>query len=75
MDQLTHLFDATFSDVEKFKSSNRHDHRQRSTLQSLYTALNRQRQDRLLAQQDFDRMPYVVRELFDLKLQIEAEPS
>ena len=59
MEQLTHLIDATFSDVEKFESSTRHRHR--CTLA-----------DGLLAQHDFDRMRYVVRKLFDLKLQIHA---
>ena len=34
MDQLNHLIDTTFSDVEKFESSNHC----RYTLQSLYTA-------------------------------------
>ena len=74
MDQLTHLIDATFSDVEKFESSHRHCYR----LQSLYTALDHQLQDGLVAPPEFDRMRYVVREIFDLKLQIhaiEAEPS
>ena len=73
MDQLNHLIDTTFSDVEKFESSNR-----RYTLQSLYTALDHQQQDGLMAQHEFDRMRYIVRKLFDLKLQIhtlEAEPS
>ena len=71
MDQLNHLIDTTFSDVEKFESSSR-----RYTLQSLYTALDRQLQDGLMAQ--FDHMRYIVRELFDLQLQIDAievEPS
>ena len=52
MDQLTHLIDATFSDVEKFESSSR----RRYTLQSLYTALDRQLQDGLMPQNEFDRM-------------------
>ena len=51
-----------FSDVEKFESSNR----RRYTLQSLYTALGHQ----LMAQ--LDRMRYIVRKIFDLKLQIHA---
>ena len=75
MDQLTHLIDATFSDVEKFESFHR---RHRYTLQSLYTALDHQLQDGLVAQHEFERMRYVVRKLFDLKLQIhaiEVEPS
>ena len=75
---MEHLIDATFSDVEKLESSNRHRHRHRCTLQSLYTALDQQLQDRLLVQHDFDRMRYVLWKLFDLKLQIHAigaEPS
>ena len=73
MDQLNHLIDTTFADVEKFESSNR-----RYTLQSLYAALDHQLQDGLLAQHEFDRMRYIVRKLFDVKLQIHAikvEPS
>ena len=73
MDQLTHLIDATLSDVEKFESSSR----RRYTLQSLYTALDRQLEDGLIPQHEFDRMRYIVRKLFDLKPQIhaiEAEP-
>ena len=69
MEQLTHLINATFSDVEKFETS--HHHR-RYTLQSLYTALNHKLQDGLMAQHEFDRMRYVVGKLFDLKLQIHA---
>ena len=57
--------DTTFPDVETFESSNR-----RYTLHSLYTALDHQLQDGLMAQHQFDRMRYVVRKLFDLKLQI-----
>ena len=75
MDELTHLIDATFSDVEKFESFHRH---RCYTLQSLYTALDHQLQDGLVAQHEIDRMRYLVRKLFDLKLQlhaIEAEPS
>ena len=63
MDQLTHLIDATFSDVEKFELFHRH---RRYTLQSLYTALDHQLQDGLVAQHEFDRMHYVVRKLFEL---------
>ena len=76
IDQLTHLIDATFSDVEKFESFHRCRHCY--TLQSLYTALDHQLPDGLMAQHEFDHMRYVVRELFGLKLQlhaIEAEPS
>ena len=69
MDQLTHLIDATCSDVKKFESSHC---RHRYTLQSLYTAADHQLQDGLMAPRDIDRMRYVVRKLFDLKLQIHA---
>ena len=50
----------------------------RYTLQSLHTALDHQLQDGLMVQHEFYRMRYIVRKLFDLKLQIhviEAEPS
>ena len=73
MDKLNHLIDTTFSDVEKFESFNR-----RYKLQSLYRALDHQMQDELMAHHEFDCMQYIVRNLFDLKLQIhaiEAEPS
>ena len=63
MDQLAHLIDAVFSDVEKFESFRRRRHFY--TLQSLYTALDHQLQDGLVAQHGFDRMRYGVRMLFD----------
>ena len=56
MDLLTHLIDATFSDVEKFESSSR----RRYTLQSFYTVLYSQLQDGLMPQHEFDRMRYIV---------------
>ena len=62
MDQLNHLCDTTFSDVEKFELSNC-----RHTLQSLYAALDHRLQDGLMAQHEFDRMRYIVRKLFELK--------
>ena len=68
MDQLAHLIDDTFSDVEKFESFRHH----RYTLQSLYTALDHQLQEGLMAQHEFHFMRYVVRKLFDLKLQMHA---
>ena len=76
MDQLAHLIDDTFSDVEKFESFHRRRHCY--TLQSLYTAVDHQLQDGLVVQHEFVRMRYVVGKLFDLKWQmhaIEAEPS
>ena len=45
LDQLNHIIDVTFSDVEKFESFNRY-----TTLQSLYTALGHQLQDGLMDQ-------------------------
>ena len=69
MVQLTHLIDATFSDVEKSESFHRH---RRYTLQSLYTALDHQLQDGLMAQHEFDRMRYVVRKL---AIRLEATTS
>ena len=43
MDQLNHIIDITFSDVEQFESLNRY-----TTLQSLYAALDHQLQDGLM---------------------------
>ena len=50
MDQLNHLIDTTFSDIEKFESSNR----PRYTLQSLYEALHHQLQDVLMVYHEFE---------------------
>ena len=47
-----HLIDATFSVVEKFELFRRRCHSY--TLQSLYTALDHQLQDVLVAQHEFD---------------------
>ena len=41
-----------------------------TTLQSLYTALDHEEQDGLMGQQEFDRTRFIVRKLWDLKLQI-----
>ena len=57
--QLNHIIDATFSSVEKFEPFDRY-----TTLESLYTALDHQ------LQQEFDRTRFIVRTLWDLKLQI-----
>ena len=65
LDQLNHIIDITFSDVEKFESINRY-----ATLQSLYTALDHQLHDGLMDQHEFDHTRYIVRKLWDLKLQI-----
>ena len=65
LDQLNDIIDATFSDVERFVSFNRY-----TILQSLYTVLDHQSQDGLMDQHEFDYTRYVVRKLWDLKLQI-----
>ena len=41
-----------------------------TTLQSLYTALDHQLQDGLMNQHEFDCKRYIVRKLWDLRLQI-----
>ena len=65
LDQLNHIIDTTFSSVETFEPLGRY-----STLQSLYTALDHQLQDGLMDQQEFDRTLFIVRKLWDLKLQV-----
>ena len=75
-DQLNRIIDATFSDVEKFEPFHWY-----TALQSLYTALDHQLQDGLMDQHEFERTRYIVRKLWDLKLQIhmiekeDAQPS
>ena len=56
LNQLNHIIDV---DVEKFESFNRY-----TTLQSVYTALAHQLQDRLMNQHEFHRTRYV-RTLWD----------
>ena len=63
---LDHIIDTTFSSGEKFELFDRY-----TTLQSLYTALGHQLQDGLMGQQEFDRTRFIVRKLWDLKLQID----
>ena len=66
LDQLNHLIDTTFSSDVKVEPFDRY-----TTLQSLYTALIHQLQDGLLmGQQEFDRTRFIVRKLWDLKMQI-----
>ena len=65
LDQLNHLINTTFSSISKFEPIDQY-----TTLQSLYTALDRQLQDGLMGQQESDCMQFVVRKLWDLKLQI-----
>ena len=64
LDQLNHIIDATFSS-EKFEPFDWY-----TTLQSLYTPLDHQLQDGLMDQQEFDRTWFIVRKLWDLKLQV-----
>ena len=54
-----------YSSVETFEPFDRY-----TTLQWLYTALDHQLQDGLMDQQEFDRTRFIVRKLWDLKLQI-----
>ena len=63
--QLNHIIDTTFSSVEKFEPFDRY-----TTLQPLYTAFNHQLQDGLVSQQEFARTRFIVRKLWDVKLQI-----
>ena len=65
LDQLDHVINTTFSSIRKCEPFGRY-----TTLQSLYTALEHQLQDGLMVQQESGRMRFVVRKLWDLKLQI-----
>ena len=65
LDQLNHVINTTFSSIRKCEPFDRY-----TTLQSLYTALDCQLQDGLMGQQESDCMQFVVRTLWDLKLQI-----
>ena len=56
--QLNHIIDTTFSIVQKFDPFDR------------YTTDLHQMQDGLMGQQEFHRIRFIVRELWDLKLQI-----
>ena len=65
LDQLDYVINTAFSIISKFEPFDWY-----TTLQSLYTALDHQLQDGLMGQQESDRMRFVVRKLWDLKLQI-----
>ena len=65
LDQLNHIINVTFSNIEQFEPLVRY-----TTLQSLDSALDHQLQDGLMAQREFDRTRFIVRKLWDLKLQI-----
>ena len=63
--QLNHVTNNTFSSIRKFERLIGY-----TTLQSLYTALDHQLQDGLMGKYESDHMRFVVRKLWDLKLQI-----
>ena len=65
LNQLTDVINDTFPSIRKFEPFDRY-----TTLQSLYTALDHQLQDGLMGQHESDRTRFVVRKLWDLKLQI-----
>ena len=65
LDQLNQIINTIFSSIRKLEPYDRH-----TTLQSLYTALGHQLQDGLMSQQESDRIRFVVRRLWDLKLRI-----
>ena len=65
LDELNHIVDATFSNIEQFERFCRY-----TTFQSLCTALDHQVEDGLMRQQECDRMRFIVGKSWDLKLQI-----
>ena len=65
LDQLNHIIDDTFSNIEQFDRFERY-----TTLQSLYTALDHQVEDGLMRQRECDRMHFIVGKSRDLKMQI-----
>ena len=65
LDELNHIIDATFSNIEQFERFDRY-----TTLQSLCTALDHQVEDGLMRQQECDRMRFIGGMPWGLKLQI-----
>ena len=65
LNHLNHVIYTTFPSIRKLEPFDRY-----TTLQSLYRALDQQLQDGLMGQQESDCMRFVVRTLWDLKLQI-----
>ena len=59
LDQLNHIIDTVFSNIEKFEP-----------FDGYTTLLDHQLQDGLMSQQESDRMRFIVGKLWDLKLQI-----
>ena len=55
VDQLNHIIDATFSNIEQFERFDQY-----TTLQSLCTALDHQVEDGLTRQQECDRMRFII---------------
>ena len=62
---MNHIIDATFSSIEQFERFDRY-----TTLPSLYTALDHQVEDGLMRLQESGSMGFIVRKLWDFKLQI-----
>ena len=65
LDQLNHIIDVTFSNIEQFERFERY-----TILQSLYTAPDHRVEDGLMRQQECDSMRFIVGKSWDLKLQI-----
>ena len=65
LDQLDYAIATAFYSIRKFEPFDRY-----TSLQWLYTSLDHQLQDRLMGQHESDRMWFVVRKLWDMKLQI-----
>ena len=63
LDELNHIIDATFSNIEQFERFDRY-----TTLQSLCTALDHQVEDGLMRQQECDRMRFIVGKSSDFHL-------
>ena len=68
LDQLNHLINTTFSSIRTLEPFDRY-----TTQQSWCRALDCQLQDGLMGQQESDCMRFVVRKLWDLKLQIQRK--
>ena len=62
LSELNHIIDATFYNIEQFERFDRY-----TTLQSLYTALDYQVEDRLMRQQECDRIRFIVGKVMGLE--------
>ena len=65
LDQLSHVINDTLSSIRKYEPFDRY-----TTLQSLYRTLDHQLQCGLMGQHESECMRFLVRQLWDLKLQI-----